>query len=74
MQITSWPEFQRPTIRDWGREVQEQTVEAGRAAKGAGAKAIDKSDEYARRAGDAIEQQAREAVETARHALTNRKK
>ncbi|MEO6500533.1 MAG: hypothetical protein ABIQ09_01320 [Jatrophihabitantaceae bacterium] len=74
MQITSWPEFQRPTIRDWGRQVQEQTVEAGRAAKGAGAKAIDKSEEYARRASGAIEQQARGAAETARNALSNRKK
>jgi hypothetical protein len=74
MQVTSWPEFQHPTIQDWGRTVQERTVEAGRAVKGAGARAIDVSEEYARRAGDAVEKRAREVAETARHAVNRRRR
>jgi hypothetical protein len=74
MQVTSWPEFERPTIQDWRHEVQAQVVDVGRAAKDAGVRAIDASEDVARKAGGAIEQQAREVVQAAHNLLGDRKK
>jgi hypothetical protein len=78
MQVTSWPELQRPTIEDWGREVQGRATQAGRVTrrvtKEVGTKAIDSSNRYVRRAGDIVEHRTREAIEAVQEIRTKRDK